>query len=605
MKLWEQLSYHKKIVTGMLIAALLPLAAYFFFVTQIFGVYSDSELEKEAKESLLLVSEQLNGELSGLSSAMDEMAQTPVFVSLLEEGVPGEAQVTPALYRQIHMLEQQYGRIAEFAIYDGNGRRLVTTGDGYHSKNTMALDWGLLYEAGRDPASEDVILRNATLFPGNDKESYLQLAKCVTDEEGAVRGYIVCSVYDEGFERIFGDLIPEETGCMRILDDFRKPVYEAGRASGDPAFDGLCREMLSDGKEMIGSEDGRYRYYHYEDAKSGLHFFYRQSVSTQTALRRALRMVSILAALISGILCLLLARGFSNSFYAPIDKITRAIEKIRGGDYSARIPEQDIGGDELGTLSSNVNLMAERLLENTDRLLERERELGDANIKMMQTQLNPHFLYNALDTMKWIGKQYDVPEVTTISSGLSDILRSSISRDQLVPLSSEITLIEAYAQIQQIRFDEKFELMIDIPEELLSIPVPKLILQPCVENAIVHGFENRDHGTILITGRLQGDRLILTVKDDGCGIAPEELARLVETGFASGERTGHSNIGLHHVHTIIRLHFGENYGLSLASEPGEGTIVTYTLPASVPAKSAAPEGDTKTDGPARGTKEKD
>ncbi len=580
MKLWEQLSYHKKIVTGMLIAALLPLAAYFFFVTQIFGVYSNTALDKEAKETLSLVAEQLNGQIGELSRAMDGMAQMPVFTTLIEEGLPTGETVSPALYRQCHMLEQQYGRIAEFAVYDREGKRLLSTGDGYHSRKTMALDWGLLFEAARDPEGERPILRNANLFSGTDKESYLQLARSVRDENGAAEGFIVCSLFDTGFERILWDLIPEETGCLRILDDFRKPVYEDRRASGDTAFDDLCREMLSGGQEMLAGEDGRYRYHHLEDPETGLHLFYRQSVATQTALRRSLRMVSILAALVSGILCLLLARVFSNRFYAPIDKITHAIEKIRGGDYSARIPEKDIGGDELGALSSNVNLMAERLLENTESLLERERELGDANIKMMQAQLNPHFLYNALDTMKWIGKQYEVPEVTTISSGLSDILRSSISRDQLVPLSSEISLIESYAQIQQIRFDEKFELMIDIPEELLSVPVPKLILQPTVENSIVHGFENRDHGTILITGRKDDDRLILTVKDDGCGISPEEEQRLNETGFASAERTGHSNIGLHHVHTIIRLHFGESYGLSLSSKPGEGTTVTYTLPLS-------------------------
>ncbi len=575
MKFWSNLSYHNKIFSGMLIAAILPLLVYFFFVTQIFGVYNRKAQEKEAKETLALIDQNLREDFSYLSDGMDEMERDPSIRALLTREAEG---MNPALYRQSHMLERQYSAYADLAVYDTQGKRVFFTGDGSHLKETMALDWGLLFEAGREP--DALIVRNANLYVGKGKESYVNLGKAIRDKSGKIIGYAAAAVYGTGFDTMLHELYPAETGVIHILDDFRKPVYSSLATGDDAAFLSVQNEMLTDNSDMKNSEDGSYRYYHLFDEKIRLHLFYRQSVIAQNRLLRTLLIFALLAAGTSLLICFILSQRFSHTFYAPIGRITDAINRIKGGEYDVRIDEEKIGKDELGSLSRNVNKMAEQLLENTERLIERERDLGNANIKMMQAQLNPHFLYNALDTMKWIGKEYDVPEVTTISSGLSVILRSSISSEQLIPLKEELALIDDYTRIQQIRFDDKFELLTDIPKELLGVMIPKLILQPTVENAIVHGFENMDNGQILITAEQVGEEILIKVRDNGCGISKEECARLNETGFTprTVERYGRGSIGLHHVHAIIRLHYGEAYGLTIESEEGKGTTVLYRLP---------------------------
>ncbi len=577
----------------MLIAAITPLIVYFLFVTQIFGFYNNARLKKEAVDTLRLTGETAGASFELIREGIKEMSGNPACLSLLQNETDND---NPALYRENHILLQKYGDYADMALYSAEGKRLFYTGDGVHAKEKLSLNWGILFEAGRE--SDVYIVRNANIYKGTDKESYLNIARAIKNEGGGIIGYAVASVYSAGFDRMFKEIFPAEFGVLHILDDFRKPVYSSAHTASDREFTRAENELIREDKDLLRGESGRYRYYHLYDSSLKLHYFYRQSVAEQNLLRRTLLTVAVLATVVSLIICLILSGRFSKRFYAPIEKITDSIARIKDGDYSASIDEKEIGGDELGSLSHNVNLMAERLSENTGRLLERERELGNANIKMMQAQLNPHFLYNALDTLKWMGKEYGVPEVTTISSGLSGILRNSISREQLIKLRDELALIEDYVNIQKIRFDDKFELLIGIDEELTDIKVPKLILQPAVENSIVHGFEDEDNGQILISAERvpeereedtdggrpedirEGGMLLIRVRDNGCGIDEETVKRMNDTAFAPmNERNyGHGSIGLHHVNAIIKLHYGEGYGLVIDSKKGEGTTVTYRMP---------------------------
>ena len=218
--------------------------------------------------------------------------------------------------------------------------------------------------------------------------------------------------------------------------------------------------------------------------------------------------------------------------------------------------------------------MAGRLKENLDNSIRQQQELGDAQIRMMQAQLNPHFLYNTLDTLKWLGKINRIPEVSTISANLADILRSSISADDFVRLGDELALLERYVEIQNIRFPDKFVYQTDIEDETREMLIPKLTLQPLVENAIIHGFEDGSHGVITVSAAQRGDELTVTVQDDGCGMSPDSRARfLAKSGAASG------HLGLYNVDAILRLHYGEKCGLKfLSPRDGRGTCIRMTLP---------------------------
>ena len=192
---------------------------------------------------------------------------------------------------------------------------------------------------------------------------------------------------------------------------------------------------------------------------------------------------------------------------------------------------------------------------------------------MMQAQLNPHFLYNTLDTIKWMGKIHQAPEIATISADLADILRSSISADELVPLRQELRLVERYVEIQNIRFSGAFALTVEVDEPLRDVPVPKLMLQPLVENAILHGFRDRSGGEIRISAYRTEEDLILTVRDNGCGVPEEVLAQ-----YRDGAPRPGGHFGLHNVDAILRIRYRPDRGVRFVPVQGEGACIRITLP---------------------------
>ena len=199
----------------------------------------------------------------------------------------------------------------------------------------------------------------------------------------------------------------------------------------------------------------------------------------------------------------------------------------------------------------------------------------------MQAQLNPHFLYNTLDTIKWVAKANQVPEVATLSSSLATILRAGISENQFCMLEKELDLVRNYCDIQKIRFDDCFDLEIDVPDDIKKAYVPKLILQPIVENSIIHGLEGRRDGHINITA-VKRERdpdteiLEITVTDNGKGINDEMIALIEADDPAALE--GH--LGIKNVNTIIRLYYGKEYGVH-ATRLENGTEMKVTLPFSL------------------------
>lgn len=569
------MTYRRKIFIGMLVAAVIPMTMFYLLITMAFGAYSTNSLKHEAEESMQTVSDALNLGLKSVVDSVEELAGSGAVQTVFEGDEQAE---TPTAYRQLYVTDKKNGKMADFCLYGRDGNLITFIGSGRITEEQIATDWGVLYEALENP--EICVVRNAKKFQGTNKEEYLRVAKAITDN-GEVIGFVVAVIDSTNLDYILKDTGIEKLGVIHILDYFDEPVYSSMTVVDETEFDEVQRKILKENLDSLEGDSREYKYYHKYDDTYMLHIVLRQYYKNKIILLRQLVMFGGIGAILGIVVSFILSGIFSKRFYTPISKITKDIDKIGQGDYSARIDISDAPRDELTVLSENINRMTATLEENTERLVERERELGNANIKMMQAQLNPHFIYNTLDTIKWMGKANDVPEVAVISSGLAKILRTSINSQQIVTLKQEIELVESYVEIQKIRFDDKFEFIVDIPDELLNAKIPKLILQPVIENCIVHGFEERENGRILITANRSEKELNLTVKDDGCGISKEELTELNKFNPPSNElkdeKSG-NNIGIYNVHAIILLHYGKDYGLKIESEVSEGTTVRYNIP---------------------------
>ncbi len=284
--------------------------------------------------------------------------------------------------------------------------------------------------------------------------------------------------------------------------------------------------------------------------------------------------IVILALVLLSIL-LSYSRKLSNRIVDPIDKLCDRLVAIGKGSLLVCEPIQaDV--EEVQLLSDGIESMVGHLKRQIDRNTEQEKQRRRTELALLQAQINPHFLYNTLDTIIWLIESGEISEAVNMVSSLSNFFRFSLSRGQnVITLTEEEQHIRSYLEIQQMRYRDLMEYEIDIPDELKDFILPKLTLQPLVENALYHGIKiRRRKGLIRVSGRAQEDRVILEVADDGCGMTEERLEE-VRASLVDGRREG---FGLRTVHQRIQILFGSEYGLTIESTAGVGTKVLVSIP---------------------------
>lgn len=277
------------------------------------------------------------------------------------------------------------------------------------------------------------------------------------------------------------------------------------------------------------------------------------------------------------LLILILSYYIPQSISDPIKRLSKVTEQVAGGDLTVRADEDT--GAEVIMLNDSLNSMIEKLNDLIDQVTKEQERLRKAELELLQAQINPHFLYNTLDTIVWLAEAGEQKKVVGMVESLSDFFRTSLSHGlDSVSIEKELVHVRSYLEIQQVRYQDIMKYEIDVPEELYNCILPKITLQPLVENALYHGIKNkRGLGTISITGRVAGNDFYLEVKDDGIGMDPERLASVME-GITNKNPNQHDIYGLYNVNERIQLMYGIQYGISMESTYGTGTIVRVKLP---------------------------
>ena len=579
-------SFRKKIFFSMLLAAAVPMLTGYLVMLQVFNFTYRNNLNQEAETILSVTAGALDSAFSHIYEAVGQLGRNEAVRNNLKTGAGTDAKV----YRELYAVSSEYGDYAAFSIYDAWGQKVTSVVNNVYIRDELPLDWGLLYEAFGKPG--ECVVRNARIYQGEKRIEYLRVGTTVCDETGAIIGYVVATVQNHNFDNMLKGINGESQGEIYAMDDFHEMVYCSADSYDEAKFRLIRKKLLEQEKndEQMAclSVDNKYFYYMHYGENCGLYLFYRQPIAVLSKMKNRIITIAILSGLLGLAICVSLSGYLSSLVYRPIKRMQAAMSEIRKGNFQAKIQVET--QDELGQLSDSFNLMSEHLTENMNFLVLRERELSEAHIKMMQAQLNPHFLYNTLDTMKWLGKVNEVPEVATLATGLAKILRMSISARTKIRLSEEMELVDAYMEIQKIRFEDRYEFIMDVPEELLDCAVPKLILQPIVENSIKHGFAGRETGTVMVQAfEVEGEKereLRMIVQDDGVGMPPERVEWLNTQSREenliyenkSGEQSEKKNIGYFNVNAIIRLNYGDAYGLRAESEQGVGTKIYITMP---------------------------
>ena len=262
---------------------------------------------------------------------------------------------------------------------------------------------------------------------------------------------------------------------------------------------------------------------------------------------------------------------------APIQELEKSVNALEAGELDAEVY---MGGSyEIRHLGRSISDMAKRIQTLMDDIVMEHESKRKSEFDTLQSQINPHFLYNTLDIIVWMIENEQKQEAVKVVTALARFFRISLSKGKSIPVRDELEHVRNYLMIQQKRFKNKFTYQIEAGPEVFPMASLKLMLQPLVENAIYHGMEFMDgDGEILIRVWQEGEKLIFIIRDNGLGMTKEKAEGLLtgETHSVSGKGSG---IGVKNVNERIRLYFGEGYGLSIFSEPDEGTTVQISLPA--------------------------
>ena len=552
-------SFRNRLLLSFLIASLVPMIICSAMLSQISRIQMAKQLDTDAQTQtahLMTALDRVSDALPGAARALEESRLLPRAFTSRED-----TQINTALF----LATEGSRDLADYSLYDLRGSLRYSTGS-VTPGTTLSTRWGVLF-AAKNAGGQPVYLAPDPMDGG---KTLLQGAALLKNPQGEPLGYLVMALSWENFQKLFAGKYGSSNEIL-ILNRYWHPVYASQSGLSQELADSLRSQLLRGGNP--GAETEEYRLHIQEHPPTGLYLVLRQpQMFTQrtTKLLRAASLFCVLVGIvISAVLCLPLSRRISQ----PIGRLLKAFSRLEQDDLDVHVSRD--GEDELGQLAVGFNHMVLALKANRQELVENQRELNQAQVRMLQAQLNPHFLCNTLDTMKWISKINHVPQVALMSTNLADILRFCISAEEFVPLSREVEVLNRYVEIQKIRLSDQFSFVVSLSEALETCMVPKMILQPFVENAILHGLEGISDSVIRVEAIQEGEDLLITVTDNGHGLPPDMIGHPYRR---ESTPTGH-HLGLYNVDTILKKHYGERYGLYLDNNPaGSGARVRARLP---------------------------
>ncbi len=390
-------------------------------------------------------------------------------------------------------------------------------------------------------------------------------------------------------------LVIGEKGYNFIIDNKGNYVYHPTQQL---VYSGIKREPIKPILELLKSNprtfyQDREKYYMIDTSdQTGWHIV---SVSYVSDIAAKWNYVQIIYSLLGFFLFFvtgLATNAISESITKPLRQLQKTMRSVDTGEFRKA---GNIGQtEEIKELAREYDTMVTRIEELMEANIREQEQKRKSDLRALQAQINPHFLYNTLDSIIWMAEMKKSAEVVKMTSALSKLFRISISKGkELIPIKDEISHVESYLVIQKMRYRDKFDYSFSIDKNILNLFTLKIILQPLVENSIYHGTKEIEHTIhIEIEGKQRGNIVVFTITDNGRGIEPEELQLLNSSETPEKiQKLKYHGVGIKNVNERIKLYFGEEYGLTFKSKPGEGAIVTIKIPAiqSIPEQSASGE----------------
>ncbi len=445
-------------------------------------------------------------------------------------------------------------------------------------------DWGRLAEQGKYKRHFEFQFDEK----GELKELFLIKPMIDVERHGENLGYICMRLDAKGIRDIFKD-VEEDDGRVLLYDGQNRAFYRTGAMEGEDALEeklGECAAMASEENPIVftdfAAEGKRYICCIYYIGKLDWKVV---SCVERAVVRRPYYNTLIFYMLVIFLMALfniIMGRIFARKQTELIRRLCEVMDASTGDNLNTLVVPEWGFDSEIKKMARSYNAMTQRLRESMKQMYQTEMNERRMEIRMLQAQINPHFLYNCLNLISSIANFHDIGEIRTVAESMAELFRYSIKSGPVVRLSEELHQIENYIRIQRIRFPDKVFFGMDLEEGMEELLVPAFLLQPLVENAVMHGIEPKDGpGTLDLFGYREGDDVQITIKDTGVGMTWERLeelrAELRETKIQRISVKKQNSIGVKNVHQRIVAYYGAGYGLTIESTEGAGTVVSVHL----------------------------
>ena len=467
------------------------------------------------------------------------------------------------------------------------GKKKMLLNRSMYTYQKVALDYSKLdWYAKAVAKPQDAIITgpNRHSFFDTDDEVISLSREVQSYENGTFRGVILINLNMNKITEICNSFQEKQENFICIINDKGELVYEQQNGRERFAFDEKenrqeLNTALGKTKEScfrLNYRGEKYLVTRTDMKTTGWTLVSMVPYKSVMAETMAISGVMILAVAITLIVTLLLLNRILTGVVKPLKKLEKYMVQVNPDNMDQRM--EILTDDEIGHLSMKFNQMMDRIRNLKEQVIEEQEDKRKYELQALQAQINPHFLYNTLDSIIWMAETND-SNIVAMTEALAKLFRISLNKgNEEISLERELEHVKNYLIIQSMRYADKFTYEISVDPGVERCRTIKLILQPIVENCIYHGIKKkRGTGKITIRAYRREQNLIIEVSDDGCGM-PKEISRKILSDEIESENISGSGIGVKNVNERIQLRFGKKYGLSYSSEEGVGTTVTYVLP---------------------------
>ena len=487
------------------------------------------------------------------------------------------AQTVERIIAQFQTILDTRNDIVNIGIIGENGRYLINQGALKINENVSLKDVEWVQKAQNSQGLTTISSSHVQNVVDGRYEWVVTLSRGLRNKiTKEVEGVFFVDLNYSSISELCDSISYGNRGYVYILDEQGNLIYHPQQQL---LYSGLknekIEEVLSSKDNSFVTEDGKL-YCMSKSLETGWTVVGVAYVSELLKDSRETGRIYVVSAGLIMLAAMALAVFLSREITKPIKRLSNSMREVEKGNFENVLLDVQ-GENEIDRLSANFNMMTTEIKHLMEQNVEDQRQKRKSELMALQAQINPHFLYNTLDSIIWMAEWGKNKEVVLMTSSLAKLLRQSISnQNELVKVEDEVEYTRSYLTIQKMRYKDKLEYDILVEPEILNYKVAKLILQPLVENAIYHGIKYKEgKGKVLIEGFLRDDELILRITDDGIGMTEEQMSHLFEKRETDTRR---NSVGVRNVHDRIGLYYGKEYGLTFESAVGEGTKVEIHIP---------------------------